>query len=497
MTKTSPQSANTPAIVWFRRDLRLSDNPALGAAIASGKPLILLYIFEEMTEADRPVGGASLWWLDKSLRALSESIAKKGGSLTLRSGDPFTVLTRLLDETNADTLYWNRRYEQPARDKDTALKASLKDEQIEVHSFNASLLTEPWTFRTGAGLYYKVFTPYWRKVQAEYTSPQPIPTPKKLTTLSPPSEALDTWALHPNAPDWSTGFTPLWQPGEQGARKRLKAFLSQSVNLYKDNRNRPDIENGTSGLSPHLAFGEIGPAQIWRATMDHMNSSQTSNRDEENARTFLSEIAWREFSYVLLYHNENMARQNYNPAFNHMPWRDDAAQYDNWCKGQTGYPMVDAGMRQLWQTGWMHNRVRMIVASFLTKHLLLPWQLGEEWFWDTLVDADPASNAASWQWTAGSGADAAPYFRVFNPITQGPKFDESGDYVRKYCPELAKLPTKYIHRPWEAPAIELAKAGVNIGTTYPAPIIEHKKGRERALAAYADLKTAKETASTS
>jgi len=492
MPATPAPSLQTPAIVCFRRDLRLTDNPALGAAIASGKPLILLYIFEEDTRRGRARGGASSWWLDKSLRALSQSIQKKGGTLIFRSGDPLTVLTSLMQETKADTVYWNRRYEQPARNKDTSLKASLKDKDIQVHSFNASLLTEPWTFKTGSGLYYKVFTPYWRKIQASYTPPAPIPAPKQLTTLSLTSEDLDSWTLHPKSPDWSTGFTGHWQPGETGAHKRLKTFLEKSVDLYKDNRNRPDIIGGTSGLSAHLAFGEIGPAQIWRATIDHINAPKTDHSDEDNARTFLSEIAWREFSYVLLYHNENMATENYNRAFKHMPWREDPAQYESWCKGQTGYPMVDAGMRQLWQTGWMHNRVRMIVASFLTKHLLLPWQLGEEWFWDKLVDADPASNAASWQWTSGSGADAAPYFRVFNPITQGPKFDQTGDYVRKYCPELAKLPNKYIHRPWEAPPIVLAKANVEIGVTYPAPIIDHKKGRERALAAYADLKAAKE-----
>ena len=427
--------------------------------------------------------------MDKSLQSLAQNIDSLGGQLILRKGEAQTVLNDIIKDTDADSVYWNRRYEQPAQDRDTALKAELSDKQLSVHSFNASLLTEPWTFKTGSGGYYKVFTPYWRNVQANYVPPAPIMRPKTLSTLNLASEKLADWGLHPQAPDWSKQFSPTWQPGEKGAAKRLKDFLSAPISDYKEQRNRPDVENGTSGLSPHLAFGEIGPAQIWRATMDKINNGEAN---DENARVFLSEIAWREFSYVLLYHNEQLATQNYNASFAHMPWRDDKSDYQKWCNGNTGYPMVDAGMRQLWQTGWMHNRLRMIVASFLTKHLLLPWQLGEAWFWDTLVDADPASNAASWQWTAGSGADAAPYFRVFNPITQGPKFDESGDYVRKYCPELAKLPIKYIHRPWEAPAIELAKAGVEIGKTYPAPIVEHKKGRERALAAYAVLKKAKD-----
>lgn len=485
MSKTEQPAA----IMWFRRDLRLADNPALAAAIATGKPLALVYILETEAENGRAPGGASRWWLDKSLQSLKASIEAIGGKLILRSGAPARVLSDLLAETNATDIFWSRRYNQPARDQDTALKTSLKDRGISVHSYNASLLTEPWTQKTGSDTYYKVFSPYWRSLVANYIAAPLIPAPKQLNTLNLPSQTCESLNLHPQLPDWSGGFNPHWQPGESGAHARLRDFLAGPVNTYSEDRNRPDLRAGTSGLSPHLAFGEIGPAQIWRATLDQV---AFNGADEKNATVFLKEIAWREFSYVLLYHNPDLATENYNPSFAHMPWRADEAAYKSWCYGQTGYPMVDAGMRQLWQTGWMHNRVRMIVASFLTKHLLLPWQLGEKWFWDTLVDADPAANAASWQWTAGSGADAAPYFRVFNPITQGPKFDESGDYVRTYCPELAKLPTQYIHRPWEAPAMDLALANITIGKTYPAPIVDHKEGRERALAAYNVLKAIKE-----
>lgn len=481
----------TPVIVWFRRDLRLADNPALAAAIARKRPLILLFIREPASAKERPLGAASNWWLDKSLRRLSEDIRERGGQFLLRSGDPKTEIRKIISETGAQEIYWNRRYDLVGRMRDTEIKSELADLDIKVESFNGSLLSEPWAFKTGAGGYYKVFTPYWRRLRASYEAPHAHPTPKKLNTLELNGDQIDDWALHPESPDWSTGFNAHWRPGEQGAHDRLTTFVETSISQYQDHRNRPDIETGTSGLSAHLAFGEIGPAQIWRTVMHHI---QSGTAEETNAMVFLSQIAWRDFSYVLLFHNPDLATVNYNQNFDFMPWRNDDAAYQAWRRGQTGYPMVDAGMRQLWQTGWMHNRVRMIVASFLTKHLLLHWTRGEDWFWDTLIDADPAANAASWQWTAGSGADAAPYFRVFNPITQGPKFDVSGDFVRKYCPELSKLPTKYIHRPWEAPPLVLLEAGVTLGDTYPVPIIEHKQGRERALAAYNELKRLKDAA---
>ncbi|MGA1342186.1 MAG: cryptochrome/photolyase family protein [Hyphomonas sp.] len=474
-----------PAIVWFREDLRLSDNPALSAAVKTGAPVLCLYIRETGTPGAREMGGAAKWWLGQSLRALAADIGKAGGRLVLRTGPAQEVLAAVLDETGAGAVFWNRRYSEPEKTADAALKTSLRAAGVNVQSFNARLLMEPWELKTGAGGYYRVFTPFWRALQAAYRPPAPLPAPKQIRGPLTDTEALDSWGLTPSAPDWSTGMAAAWAPGEAGARARLTAFLGGPVNGYGETRNRPDIEASTSRLSPHLRFGEIGPAQVWRAVKAGLEAGRL---DERSAMIFLSEIAWREFSYVLLNFHPELALQNYNPAFNRMPWRSDGAALRAWQRGQTGYPVVDAGMRQLWRTGWMHNRVRMIVASFLTKHLLLPWQAGEDWFWDTLVDADPAANGASWQWTAGSGADAAPYFRVFNPITQGSKFDETGGYVRTWCPELAGLPDKYLHAPFEAPAPVLQAAKVVLGKTYPGPIVEHAAARQRALDAYKKMK---------
>ncbi|KCZ62894.1 hypothetical protein L53_09975 [Hyphomonas sp. L-53-1-40] len=335
-----------------------------------------------------------------------------------------------------------------------------------------------------------MFTPYWRAARNNFHARDTYGRHKKLSGPKPESESLDDWGLHPSSPDWSTGFDD-WTPGEDGAIARLTDFLDGPINGYKEDRNRPDLDMSTSSLSPHLRFGEIGPLQIWRAVHAGMEAGTIPEKD---GHTFLSEIGWREFSHTLLFYNPALASENYNDSFEFMPWRKDKKAFDAWTKGQTGYPMVDAGMRQLWQTGWMHNRVRMIVASFLTKHLLLPWQDGEAWFWDTLVDADPANNAASWQWTAGSGADAAPYFRVFNPISQGSKFDETGAYVRRFCPELKDLPDKYLHAPWEASEEILSEAGIKLGKTYPKPIVDHSGARQRALDAYDTLKEKRDAA---
>jgi deoxyribodipyrimidine photo-lyase len=478
-----------PALVWFRNDLRLADNPALSAALERGEPLVLVYIYETKEVGFREMGGASKVWLHGSLASLSKDIEARGGSLILRRGNPADILPELIEETGARHVFWNRRYGLAERDADAALKTQLTEKGYAVETFNGSLLTEPWTFKTGSGGYYRVFTPYWKQVQANYQVPAPLPAPETLDCVKAGSDTLDAWALLPTRPNWATGFDQVWSPGEAGARAKLLQFLDGPVGRYKDERNRPDVEGGTSGLSPHLRFGEISPVQVWRTTKARMDETPEIGA---GGHTFLSEIAWREFSYVLLYHHPDLASENYNASFEHMPWRHNESDLHAWQQGQTGYPIVDAGMRQLWQTGWMHNRVRMIVASFLTKHLLLPWQLGEDWFWDTLVDADPAANAASWQWTAGSGADAAPYFRVFNPITQGSKFDVTGAYVRKFCPELAELPTKYLHAPWDADPVTLMAAGVKLGETYPNCIVDHKAGRERALSAYAELKAKRE-----
>ena len=483
-------SQSAPAIVWFREDLRLSDNPALHAAVSSGRPLVLLYILDEQTKGLRPLGGASKWWLDKSLRALAADIKQAGAQLTLRSGQSADVLDTVIEETGAETIFWNRRYDQPERDLDAAIKEDLTQRGLDVSSHNARLLNEPWQVETNAGGYYKVFTPYWRAARNNFVARDTYGRHKKLSGPKPESESLDDWGLHPSSPDWSTGFDD-WTPGEDGAIARLTDFLDGPINGYKEDRNRPDLDMSTSGLSPHLRFGEIGPLQIWRAVHAGMEAGTIPEKD---GHTFLSEIGWREFSHTLLFYNPVLASENYNDSFEFMPWRKDKNAFDAWTKGQTGYPMVDAGMRQLWQTGWMHNRVRMIVASFLTKHLLLPWQDGEAWFWDTLVDADPANNAASWQWTAGSGADAAPYFRVFNPISQGSKFDETGAYVRRFCPELKDLPDKYLYAPWEANEEILNKAGIQLGKTYPKPIVDHSGARQRALDAYDTLKEKRDAA---
>ena len=483
-------SQSAPAIVWFREDLRLSDNPALHAAVSSGRPLVLLYILDEQTKGLRPLGGASKWWLDKSLRALAADIKQAGAQLTLRSGQSADVLDTVIEETGAETIFWNRRYDQPERDLDAAIKEDLTQRGLDVSSHNARLLNEPWQVETNAGGYYKVFTPYWRAARNNFVARDTYGRHKTLSGPKHESESLDDWGLHPSNPDWSTGFDD-WTPGEDGAIARLTDFLDGPINGYKEDRNRPDLDMSTSGLSPHLRFGEIGPLQIWRAVHAGMEAGTIPEKD---GHTFLSEIGWREFSHTLLFYNPALASENYNDSFEFMPWRKDKNAFDAWTKGQTGYPMVDAGMRQLWQTGWMHNRVRMIVASFLTKHLLLPWQDGEAWFWDTLVDADPANNAASWQWTAGSGADAAPYFRVFNPISQGSKFDETGDYVRRFCPELKDLPDKYLHAPWEASEEILNKAGIQLGKTYPKPIVDHSGARQRALDAYDTLKEKRDAA---
>ena len=483
-----------PVIVWLRRDLRLSDNPALHEAAATGAPIIPLYILDEESEGMRTLGGARRWWLDKSLKAVAEDIAGRGGSLILKRGAAAKQLVQLIEYTGAHAVYWNRQYESGVIERDKHIKSELQDRGIDVHTMNGSLLTEPWQYKTGSGGHYKVFTPYWKAVRAEYEVPSPLPPPGEFNTPADiRTDDRDAWGLHPSDPDWSTGFDAGWTPGEAGARERLDSWLKEGLANYESCRNRPDMKWSTSGLSPHLAQGDISPVTIWRSVRQAMEDGRR-NIPHEDAWTFLSEIVWREFSYVLLFHHGDLHHENYNRDFDHMPWRNQEGDILAWQQGQTGYPIVDAGMRQLWQTGWMHNRVRMIVASFLTKHLLCHWRHGEEWFWDCLVDADPASNAASWQWTAGSGADAAPYFRVFNPITQGQKFDETGDYVRRFVPELAKLPLKHLHAPFDAPSDVLRKAGVELGTSYPKPIVAHKEGRERALGAYQTLKERRDAA---
>ncbi len=473
--------SDRPVLFWFRDDLRLADNPGLAAAHATGSSIVLLYILDEVSKEARPLGGASKWWLDKSLRALAERIAEKGGRLILRRGAAEVELAKIIEQTGAKGVYWNRRY-GPARKIDERIKTSLKADGVEAHSFNASLLVEPFDIKTGSGDSYKVFTPFWKALQQYYVSPAAAPEPRELRSFgNVKSDDIADWKLHPTKPDWSDGIAKAWMPGELGAHKRLRDFLKATIDGYATGRDRPD-EDHTSRLSPHLRFGEIGPHQVWRAARHAEDAGEAPARDVQK---FLSELAWRDFSYHLLYHDPQMGRVSWRRQFEDVDWRSGSkAELEAWRRGRTGYPIVDAGMRQLWSTGYMHNRVRMIVASFFAKDLLVHWRKGEEWFWDTLVDADEANNANGWQWTAGTGADAAPYFRVFNPVLQGEKFDPRGDYVRAWIPELSRMSAKWIHNPWEAPESVLAEAGVTLGDNYPEPIVDHAFARQRALHAY-------------
>lgn len=477
-----------PTIVWLRRDLRLADNPALHAACERGGSIIPLYILDDQDAGDWHPGGASRWWLHHSLAQLQQTLDRMGVPLVLRRGPAATVLDRLVEETGAAAVYWNRRYEPWATARDGRIKETLKGRGLEVRSFNGSLLHEPWEVTSKQGTPLKVFSPFWRAVQAKGDPPQPLPVPTLPTGPgSPPqSDRLATWNMLPTKPDWAGGLRDTWAPGEAGAAERLERFLDDRVAAYKAERDIPGTA-ATSALSPHLHFGEISPRQIWHAARLASEARSGEPMDRGTA-SFLSEICWREFSYNLLFHNTDLPEISLKREFEDFPWRDDADGLQAWQRGRTGYPIVDAGMRELWHTGWMHNRVRMIVASFLIKDLLIHWRHGETWFWDTLVDADLANNAASWQWIAGCGADAAPYFRIFNPVLQGEKFDGDGRYVRRWVPELAGLPDRTIHRPWEAKPVELAEAGVVLGKTYPRPIVDHGAARNRALEALKTIK---------
>ena len=480
----SPKTA-APSIVWFRQDLRLADNPALQAACDRGAPVLPVFILDDETPGTWRSGAAARWWLHHSLSSLSQDIEALDASLCLRRGKAEAILPALAAEIDAGAIYWNRCYEPFAFQRDKTLKAALKAQGLHVESFNGSLLHEPWEITTGQGGPYKVFTPFWKAMLAQPAPPAPRPAPETLDGLSNvPGEALEDWALLPSKPDWAGGLRDAWTPGEQAAKLRLQEFLTEDASAYPDRRDNP-ATIGTSRLSPHLHWGEVSPRQVWHAGKLAIAADTAG---ESGVMGFLRQLGWRDFSNVLLYHWPDFPERSWKTDFDSFPWRDDEAAFKAWCRGRTGYPVVDAGMRELWHTGWMHNRVRMITASFLIKHLLIPWQKGEAWFWDTLVDADLANNAAGWQWVAGSGADASPYFRIFNPITQGEKFDPKGAYIRRWVPELAKLPDTYLNKPWEAPADVLAAAGVKLGETYPHPLVDHKAARARAMAGYEEMK---------
>ncbi len=475
-------------IVWLRRDLRLADNPALHAAAETGRPILPVFILDDEDAGGRRPGGASRWWLHHSLDRLAAALAERGLPLVLRRGSAADALDRLVSESGASAVYWNRRYEPWATERDGRIKDSLKKRGLDVRSFNASLLYEPWEISSKQGTPLKVFSPFWRAVQAKGDPADPLPVPDRLTAPGEPptGDALADWSLLPTAPDWAGGLRDTWTPGEAGAAERLETFLDDRVAGYKADRDLPGVA-ATSALSPHLHFGEISPRQIWHAARlaSEVRSGEAMDR---GTASFLSEICWREFSYSLLFHNPDLPDTSLKPEFEAFPWREDPDGLEAWRRGRTGYPIVDAGLRELWHTGWMHNRVRMIVASFLIKDLLVHWREGEAWFWDTLVDADLANNAASWQWVAGCGADAAPYFRVFNPVLQGEKFDGDGAYVRRWLPELSGLPDRMIHKPWEANPVDLDDAGITLGRTYPERIVDHAAARTRALAALDTIK---------
>ncbi|MBT6205255.1 MAG: deoxyribodipyrimidine photo-lyase, partial [Rhodospirillaceae bacterium] len=450
-----------------------------------------VYICDDADAGEWSPGGASRWWLHGSLSALSSEIEARGNRLILKTGPAESVINELLSETGATSVYWNRRYEPWATRRDEKIKTALKGKGIEARSFNAGLLREPWAITTQKGEPYKVFTPFWKALRASgepdqlKPAPQWIPAPNDFAK----SDDLNSWGLLPTKPDWASGLRDAWTPGEDAAQSRLHDFTDAAVFDYQDKRNLPGVSS-TSRLSPHLHFGEIGPRQIWH-TVIASALAQTGSPMPRGAETYLSEIAWREFSYHLLFHFPELPLKPLRREFSSFPWTNDPDALSAWQGGATGYPIVDAGMRELWTTGWMHNRVRMIVASFLIKDLLIDWQSGEHWFWDTLVDADLASNAASWQWVAGCGADAAPYFRVFNPTIQGTKFDPDGSYVRSWVPEISKLPDRLIHAPWMAKPIELEDAGIELGRNYPEPIVDHAMARNRALEKYKLLRAGK------
>lgn len=470
------------AVVWFRRDLRLLNNPALCHAAQYYRTVIPVYIHSPSELHISSEGSASRWWLHHSLAALDRTLQSRGSRLILRSGTVSEQLTRLMAETSASAVFWNRRYEPDTIERDSNVKASLKRQGITAESFNGSLLHEPWDITSQSGKPYQVFTPFWKACLAR----QPVPSASSDLEHweSPPqwpvSESLAEWNLLPAIP-WDTGFGRVWNPGESGAHARLQEFMTSGLSGYAQGRDVP-ASPGTSRLSPHLHFGEISPRQIWAAVQSHRSKHST------DIETFLREIGWREFAHHILYHFPKTPESPLRESFQKFPWVQNPQFLRAWQRGKTGYPIVDAGMRELWTTGWMHNRVRMIVGSFLTKHLRISWQEGARWFWDTLVDADLANNTLGWQWIGGCGADAAPYFRVFNPMTQGEKFDPNGEYVRRWVPELAPLPNSVIHQPWTATASQLSSAGLRLGHDYPHPIVDHSQAREQALLAFSKIK---------
>ncbi len=463
-----------PALVWFRQDLRLTDHAALDAAMAAGRPVVPVYILDDASPGLWALGGAARWWLHHSLAALAGSLRQRGAPLILRRGPAAEVIADLVRETGAGAVHAGRMHEPWARRADAAVQAALGETPLHLH--RTATLFDLEAIRTKTGGTYGVYTPFARACRLRGDLHAPSPAPDRIPAAPPPrSENLDEWALLPRHPDWAGGLRDTWAVGEAAAQARLQAFLDKAVRGYDVGRNLPG-QPGTSMLSAHLHWGELSPRQVW-----HTAAAVAGG---EGLGVYLGELLWREFAAYLLWHNPHMPEQPLRPAFAKLPFRTAPPDLHAWQRGRTGIPIVDAGMRQLWHIGWMHNRVRMIAASFLVKQLLIDWRAGEAWFWDTLVDADLASNAASWQWIAGSGIDSQPFFRVFNPVTQGQKWDGAGDYVRHWLPELARLPDKYLHAPWTASAAALGEAGITLGQQYPVPIADLAAARQRALETY-------------
>lgn len=476
MSRTPP-----PALLWLRQDLRTADHPALHAV--AEQPVLPVYVLDE-SDPWAP-GGAARWWLHHSLDALGEKLAALGAPLLLLRGKAADLIPELAEALGATEVHASRLYEPWARQRDAGIAAALEGQGRKLHLHSGATLLEPHRLRTGQGKPYSVYTPFARAVLALGDPPPPIPAPKTLRAAQPPRKGLALEALdllpRPPQPDWAAAFPEYWTPGEAGAAARLRDFAAEAAEGYDRGRDIPG-EDLTARLSPHLHWGEVSPRQAWHAVAQGGKSG--------GRITWLKEILWREFAYHTLWHRTELPDTPLRPEFADFPWQPDDKLLQAWQQGQTGYPIVDAGLRQLWRHGWMHNRVRMVVGSLLVKHLLQPWQQGSLWFWDTLVDADLAANSMNWQWVAGSGIDASPYFRIFNPILQGEKFDPEGRYVRHFVPELARLPDAWLHKPWQAPPEVLRAAGLRLGQDYPAPIVDHEGGRKRALAALQALKAA-------
>lgn len=463
-------------IFWFRYDLRINDNPGLFEAAEQGA-VLPIYVLDEK---HFPVGEASKWWLHHSLENLNKSLDFK---LNFYKGDSFEILKSLAESNEVKAIYWNRCYEPLTIQQDKKIKDYFGKNDIECKSFNASLLWEPWDIKKGSeGDYYKVFTHFYRNGCLRSDQPRNlVEKPQKLDLICLNSQTLEDLKLLPKI-KWHQKLEGRYDIGEEGAQKALYKFLSNGLKGYKELRNYP-IKPNTSRLSAHLHFGEISPHNVWHAAQ----TKGLINGHNADLDHFLSELGWREFAHYILYHFPELSTKNYQNKFSHFPWINDEEVFDQWKRGQTGYPIVDAGMRELWQTGFMHNRVRMVVASFLIKNLLQDWRKGLKWFEECLLDADMANNSFGWQWVAGSGFDAAPYFRIFNPVLQGEKFDPTGEYTRRFVPELAKLSNEYLFKPWEASRQILEEADVVLGVNYPYPIVDAKTSRNRALEAYREL----------